>query len=222
MNIIQIVILKLKIFIKINYSYHKDRKFQRIKSVLASNTIVGEDVVVGEGVEIDTCLENISDGVFIGKNTYIGACNFIGKYTSISDNVKIGLVSHPLNFISTSPVFYAKRRGWTTENKYNEKFKGYTEIGNDVLISANVCILAGVKIGTGAVIAAGAVVINDVPPYAIVGGVPGKILKYRFNPEVIEILMDSKWWDYPINILKNSVSLSENPIEFIKSLKLKC
>lgn len=71
-------------------------------------------------------------------------------------------------------------------------------IGNDVWIGAGVFIKGGIKIGDGAVIAAHAVVTKDVPPYAIVGGVPAKILKYRFTDDVIRKLLDLKWWDYDI------------------------
>ncbi len=69
------------------------------------------------------------------------------------------------------------------------------KIGNDVWIGANVLILDGVTIGNGAIIAAGAVVTKDVPPYAVVGGVPAKIIKYRFNKEEIDFLEQLKWWE---------------------------
>ena len=149
-------------------------------------------------------------GLYIGKNTYIGYCNKIGKFTSISFDVKIGLVAHPLDYLSTSPILYSKRRGWLKETIYNDSQSGFVEIGNDVLISANAIILAGVKIGDGAVIGAGALVNRDVPPYAIVAGVPAKIIRYRFTEEVINKLLKIKWWDLSKdNILKHQSNFND-------------
>ncbi|EPZ37468.1 transferase hexapeptide repeat containing protein [Anoxybacillus ayderensis] len=76
-------------------------------------------------------------------------------------------------------------------------------IGNDVWIGANSIVLDGVKIGDGAIVAAGAVVTKDVPDYAIVGGVPARVIRYRFNEEIIKQLKVIKWWDIDLNNLKN-------------------
>lgn len=76
------------------------------------------------------------------------------------------------------------------------------EIGNDCWICSNVFICGGVKIGDGAVVYAGAVVTKDVPPYAIVAGVPARIVRYRYDEETIKFLTDLKWWDRPIAWLK--------------------
>lgn len=80
-------------------------------------------------------------------------------------------------------------------------------IGNDVWIGSHALILGGVKIGDGAVIGAGAVVTKDVPPYAVVGGVPARIIKYRFSQEIIDKLLEIKWWNLPENILKENIKL---------------
>ena len=140
-----------------------------VRNTVFSKKELEEGVVIEQDVEIRN-LKKLSRGLYIGKRSYIGACSSIGRFTSISLDVKIGLIAHPLNHISTSPVFYAKRRGWVEKNLYNESSQGNVDIGHDVLISANVMILAGVKIGNGAVIGAGSFVNKDVPPYAIAVG----------------------------------------------------
>ena len=85
------------------------------------------------------------------------------------------------------------------ENKIEESLQSF--IGNDVFIGANVTILDGVTVGDGAVIGAGAVVTKDIPPYAIVVGVPASIIRYRFDSETIEKLLDNKWWEGGISDL---------------------
>lgn len=217
------VILDLKIYYTLNFIYPGKNAFKRIKSILPNTiVVVEEDVVVEEKVDFGTYLTELKKGVFIGKNTYIGYCNFIGRYTSISSDVKIGLIAHPTDFISTSPVFYAKRRGWVKNNLFHEDKKGFTKIGNDVLISANTMVLAGVNIGNGAIIGAGSFVNKDVPPYAIVAGIPAKIIRSRFNEEQITILQNTQWW----NLSKEELLKFENDFSnidgFIEILKTKC
>lgn len=147
----------------------------------------------------------------IAKYSYIGEDSElthvrIGRYTCIGPNVMNIVGEHPTkSFVSIHPVFFStlKQIGFTYVE--NQKFKEiyYADelerwiniIGNDVWIGARVLILNGVTIGDGAIVAAGAVVTKDVPPYAIVGGVPAKIIRYRFDPDDIEFLETLKWWD---------------------------
>ena len=105
----------------------------------------------------------------------------IGKLCSIGDNVRIGLGIHPTHLRSTHPAFYSPQGNWDIKPTIQEKITEYKKvyIGDDVWIGTNAMILDGVTIGSHAVIAAGAVVTKDVPEYAIVGGVPAKIIKYR-------------------------------------------
>lgn len=131
---------------------------------------------------------------YIGKNTLIDNCTSIGSFCSISADVKIGMRNHKLDAISTSPYFYEKSKGWVDTDLLPSS-KGVV-IENDVLISANVILIEGITVGTGAVIGAGAVVVKDVPPYAVVGGIPAKVIKYRFDEVKIKELLDSKWWEY--------------------------
>jgi acetyltransferase-like isoleucine patch superfamily enzyme len=211
------LILDLKIYVRLNFIYPGNEKFKKIKSIIPPSVKhVGTDVVIEEGVEFGKVLTVIEDGLYVGKRTIISFCKTIGKYTSISYDVKIGVVPHPLNFISTSPLLYAKRRGWVNQDLYNEKENGYVEIGNDVLISANVTILAGVKIGDGAVVGANSFINKDVPPYAIVAGIPGKILRYRFPEETIKLLSQIKWWNLSKQELLHKAEKFNDVEAFIK------
>lgn len=210
--------VEIKIYLVLKFVYPYKQKYNKIKIILSKEVEVEESVVIEEGVEIGH-LKKMSRGLYIGKRTYIGACSRIGRFTSISFDVKIGLVGHPLNYISTSPVFYAKRRGWLDKNLYDETTQGTVEIGNDVLISANVMILAGVKIGNGAVIGAGSFVNKDVPPYAIVVGSPAKVIKYRFDDDTIKNLEEMKWWDLPKEELLKYESFFNNVEAFTSQIK---
>lgn len=128
----------------------------------------------------------------------------IGKYCSIGPNLFSGWGIHPVNGISTHPMFYStkKQNGMTLSmtDKVEETLP--IIIGNDVFIGMNVTILDGVTIGDGAVIGAGAVVSKNIPPYAIAVGNPIKIIKFRFEDDVIEELLKSKWWDLPEDKVK--------------------
>ncbi len=140
---------------------------------------------------------------YIGNNCVFYNC-IIGKFCSISSNVKMIAGKHPSSvFVSTHPAFYSPNTpvgdGFVRKSLFDEftvtKEGKSLEMGNDVWVGSNVIILEGVKIGDGAILAAGSVVVRDVPPYAIVGGVPAKVIKYRFSQEQIRELLDIKWWD---------------------------
>jgi virginiamycin A acetyltransferase len=140
--------------------------------------------------------------VTVGRGTYIAQNSIIlntsiGKFCSIGPNLVCGWGIHPIDGISTSPVFYStkKQAGFTLSQYDKCEEQKQTTIGNDVFIGMNVAILDGVNIGDGAVIGAGAVVSKDIPPYAIAVGSPIQIIKYRFPKETIDALVESKWWD---------------------------
>lgn len=128
----------------------------------------------------------------------------IGRYCSIAKHAKIGLLQHPTDWLGTSTRFYnVYEQNWyrflgKRVAVCNYDTQKIVEIGNDVWIGNGAILMCGVKIGDGAIVASGAVVTKDVPPYAIVGGVPARIIKYRFSEETIADLQDLQWWRYDI------------------------
>ncbi|MCL1902287.1 MAG: CatB-related O-acetyltransferase [Alphaproteobacteria bacterium] len=138
----------------------------------------------------------------MGRHSYMGGDYFIGygrveigNFTSIGNGITIDPGVHPLDRLSTSPFTYQKFMGF--ESKHSKPFTQYknVKIGNDVYIGHKCTIMGGVTIGDGAVIGIGAVVTRDVPPFAIVGGIPARVIRYRFEPAIITDLLRLKWWD---------------------------
>lgn len=130
----------------------------------------------------------------------------IGNFVSIAGNVQIGPGNHPTSFLTTSPFTHHFRAVHELNTAVKEKTDELTNkipvnIGNDVWIGANVVIMNGINIGTGAVIGANSVVTHDVAPYEVVGGVPAKNIKYRFDAETIKKILETRWWRFPDDIL---------------------
>lgn len=157
----------------------------------------------------------IQDNVFmrdvsLGDFTYVSAdCRLhntrIGKFACIGPGVLSGLGMHPSrDFVSVHPAFYSPRNasGLAIASALHFEEQKAVIIGNDVWIGARAILLDGVVVGNGAIIGAGAVVTRDVPPYAIVGGVPAKMIRYRFTPGQIDSLEASKWWDWSLDRLR--------------------
>lgn len=164
----------------------------------------------------------------IAKNTYINqnaniSYTQIGKYCSIGPNFKCGWGIHPTDAIATSPIFYSVNNisdlTLCEESKFIERKK--ITIGNDVFIGMNVIILDGVKIGDGAIIGAGCVVSKDVPPYAVAVGCPMKIIRKRFNNETIDAIIETKWWDWDEEKIREVADAFYDVDEFIEKNSIK-
>jgi acetyltransferase-like isoleucine patch superfamily enzyme len=166
--------------------------------------------------ESPVTLRDITLGVptKIGAYTYISGpailrgLQSIGRFCSLGNDINIGPGHHPLNWLSTSPFQYnaayfdhPEIRGLGLTNLQYES-PPEVIIENDVWIGSNVTIFRGVKIGNGAVIGAGSIVTKDVPSYAVVAGTPAKIIKYRFNQNIIDRLNRLQWWNYDLRGMK--------------------
>ena len=128
----------------------------------------------------------------------------IGRYVSIGRHVDICLTQHPTDWLSTSARQYnADYLRWRTFTGTSVAAMPYeitqpVTIGNDVWIGNRAIVMGGVTIGDGAIVAAGAVVTRDVPPYSIVGGIPAKVMRRRFDDDTISEIRASEWWRYDI------------------------
>lgn len=129
----------------------------------------------------------------------------VGRYTSIAGGLKVMGADHPTQWASTSPVFYNRKLMMNTFEE-DQKVSGHSQkfqqnnrdivIGNDVWVGAHVTLARGVTIGDGAIIASNSVVTKNVAPFTIVGGVPAKTIKPRFEDATSDRLMRSQWWQY--------------------------
>jgi len=173
---------------------------------------------------------NVCDSV-IGSFSYVSYKCFlpnciIGKYCSIADNVQVITSTHPSReFVSTSPVFHSIQGqcglSFVKEKCFEEilQIQGRSLIiENDVWIGSRVTLMGGIKIGNGAIIGAGAVVTKDVPAYAVVGGVPSKVIRYRFSDDKIEKLLALQWWEKPVNWIKMHVQDFSNIDVFLDNI----
>lgn len=182
--------------------------------------ILGPSVRVGRNSKISRLILEGQNS--IGQDSHMSECD-VGSYTYFSDQVdfyrtKVGRFcsvgpgvicnpgKHPHHFVSTSPIFYSLAEQCNITFARTTLFdeNGQVTIGNDVWIGARAIILDDVSIGDGAVIAAGSVVTKDVEPYAIVGGIPARVIRYRFSQEVIRRMLEIKWWEWTVETINRA------------------
>lgn len=185
---------------------HGKVRFDRTVRISPESTFEGADSI-GRG------------SVFSGSMGYgsymCSGCRLtatIGRFCSIGDDVVSAVGTHPYQapFATTSPMFFSLR-GQTMETfasrQMYDELRPPVKIGNDCWIGPRVILVGGVSVGDGAVVLGGAVITKNVPPYAVVGGVPARILKYRYDEETVSFLLESRWWDRPLGWLRANSDL---------------
>ncbi len=196
--------------------YYWAKLFKKIRGKAIKNSQIHKTSKVEAGSEIVN--STFDKHSFCGYNCEINSCD-IGSYCSIANNVIIGGGMHPMDWVSMSPVFYKGRD--SVKAKFSEHKREpvkRTIIEHDVWIGQNVLIKQGVKIGTGAVIGMGSIVTKNVEPYTIVAGSPARIIRKRFDAEIINSLFDSKWWELSDKELQELGPYIKEPQEFLKQL----
>ena len=189
-------------------------------NAFADNTcILGENTVLFQSTNVLN--SSIRKYTYVQANSNIYNAE-IGPFCSIASGVTIGLAEHPTHMVSTSPIFYDNTQPlpyFFTDKKLFSENLPRTTIDADVWIGQGVMIKSGITIGVGAVIGAGAVVTNDVDPYSIVGGVPAKLIRKRFDEDICEELLESKWWEIDENKIQKIAPYFSNIEKFINELK---
>jgi len=196
----------------LQYIFHKIVKKLRLSAIKNSKIHKSARVESGSSF-INSTMDRYS---FCGYDCTILNTE-IGSFCSIASNVKIGGVAHPVDFVSTSPVFLSHKDSIKQKfANHNYLPKIITKIEHDVWIGEGAIIKAGITIGIGAVIGMGSVVTKDVSPYEIVGGNPAKNIRFRFTQEIIDKLLASKWWDFDDTLLKKYGVYFNDPKSFLK------
>ncbi|BAQ34891.1 Vat family streptogramin A O-acetyltransferase [Dehalococcoides sp. THU3] len=188
------------------------------------NTVTNPQIIIGDY----TYYDDPDNSVNFERNVlylypFMGDKLIIGKFCAIARDVKFIMngANHKLNCISTYP-FSIFGNGWERITPKIEElpFKGDTVVGNDVWIGYDSLIMPGIKIGDGAIIAARSVVTKDVAPYTIVGGNPARVIKTRFSSEIVNILLEIKWWDWDIEkITRNLETITSDNILILLKAK---
>lgn len=189
-----------------------------IKNVISRpNIIVGEYTYYSDPHDPERFEEHVTH-----HYEFLGDRLIIGKFCAIASGIEFIMngANHRMNSVTTYP-FNIMGNGWevSTPQISDLPYKGDTVVGNDVWIGQNVTVMPGVKIGDGAIIAANSVVTKDIPSYHIAGGNPCRIIRKRFDDELIEYLLNIKWWDWPPEkIYKTLEALCSSDLSKIKNI----
>lgn len=184
-------------------------------------SVVSKKAKVYRNVQVSN--STVGDYSYVGRNSRIVYAD-VGKFCSIASEVRLGMGTHSLDRISTSPIFTEKRNAtkhsWVSVSTVDPYKR--VKVGNDVWIGVRAMIMGGVTIGNGAVIGAGAIVTKDVPAYAIVAGIPAKVLHYRFTDRQIEQLQKYPWWEKSEKQLKTQIKLFQRNDDIDSSINELC
>lgn len=194
---------------RLNHLYLRYWKYKR-KGVHFGNHSTFNNSILGDYVNLAHHAA-VSNSI-IGSRTSIGRYSKIhyaeiGKYCSISWDVTIGAMDHPLHSVTMHAFSWQNKFGLQKGKPTSIPHREMLYIGNDVWIGCGVVIMPGVRIGDGAVIGAGAVVTHDVQPYEIVAGVPAKHIRWRFDEEVRTKLLSIKWWGWDDKTIQENIGL---------------
>ncbi|TRT76424.1 MAG: CatB-related O-acetyltransferase [Microcystis aeruginosa Ma_AC_P_19900807_S299] len=199
---------------------YKNKNFYQGHMSIVRETEIGANVKIYPYAKVIN--SKIDSYTYIGTNTKVNRAN-LGKFCSIGPDCKIGLGKHPSsgNYVSSNPIFYSTLNQleitFSDQNYFDEL--GNITIGNDVWIGTNVIIRDDVNIGDGVIIAAASVVTKDIPSYAVYAGVPAKLIRYRFNEELIDFLLQIKWWNKDESWLRENFKSFHNITDFICKIK---
>ena len=197
-------------------TYQSQNRGVVLGSHVQLNQVTLEDYV-GIAHHAQVSESSLGRGTSIGRYSKVRQAQ-IGRYCSVAWDVTIGAPAHPLNRISTHAFAYRKQFGLVQQDlPFPQKV---TTIGNDVWIGCSAILISGVTVGDGAVIGAGAVVTKDVPPYAVVAGVPARKLRDRFPPALQQVLLESAWWNWSPEKLRRLLPIFQQEIDHLSPQEL--
>jgi phosphonate metabolism protein (transferase hexapeptide repeat family) len=190
-------------------------------------TAVIKDCLLGKFTEIgafnDIRESFIDDYSYTSENCQI-IYSHIGKFVNIASYARLNPGQHPMQRASQHHMLYRRKKfGFGEDDKefFNWRKKNKVMVGHDVWIGHNVTVMGGVTIGNGAVIGSGAIVTKDIPPYAIAVGNPARVIRYRFETNIIAELQKIKWWDWSHEKLASALEDFNDVDKFIKKHKVK-
>lgn len=206
-------------FSKISSSCNVSINAEILESTLEEEVVVGDYTKVlqsklGRKVQLDRnnsiLYSQLGRYCYTGHNTTIRNAK-LEKFNSISWNVSIGGNTHDMNRVTTHSFLVYPKWGMGGDSNWKSASEECT-LGNDIWIGSGANILRGVNIGSGAIIGAGTVVTKDVPPYAVVAGNPGRVIRMRCSDEIIEKMLEVKWWDFPLDLIRSHFKVFESEL----------